>query len=392
MKIAIITTGNPNNKKGFFNNVNERIKHLYKKNRNLDAFLIQYYNSFLLKIIKRNFKKQIKEEYSYVDGIQYKNLWIKFKLIDYLLVYKLKIKTMIGGNQLHQFVDIFQNYDLISSHSFQGIYLSYLIKDKYHIPFVTTWHGSDINVYPFKSQKNFLVMRKLFIKADYHFFVSKKLMEVSDRIIKCQKKDVLYTGPAEFFYKYNEDQKMELRKALNISTPYVIGFIGNFVPIKNVLILPLIFEKVETNIPNTSFIVVGDGELFSPLSNKLKKSNINKLILLGKQDTHKIPDIINCMDVLVLPSLNEGMPRITLEALACGVNVVGSDVGGIPESIGKENSFALDNDFIMNISNRIIEILKNNEKPPPLSEEFSWDNAVEKEINLYRQIIQSSDK
>jgi glycosyltransferase involved in cell wall biosynthesis len=81
------------------------------------------------------------------------------------------------------------------------------------------------------------------------------------------------------------------------------------------------------------------------------------------------------------------MPRVTLEALACGVNVVGSNVGGIPESIGKENCFDLDDNFIDNISNRIIEILENNEKPKPLSPEFSWEYAIEKEVNTYKRIL-----
>jgi glycosyltransferase involved in cell wall biosynthesis len=82
--------------------------------------------------------------------------------------------------------------------------------------------------------------------------------------------------------------------------------------------------------------------------------------------------------LLVLPSLNEGLPRVTLEALACGVPVVGSDVGGIPEVIGEENVFELNPMFEKNISKRAIEILKNNEPAKPFPEEFSWDGAVEK--------------
>ena len=53
------------------------------------------------------------------------------------------------------------------------------------------------------------------------------------------------------------------------------------------------------------------------------------------------------------------MPRVTLEALTCGVSVVGSNVGGISESIGEKNSFDLDDDFLNSISSRAIEILEN---------------------------------
>ena len=45
---------------------------------------------------------------------------------------------------------------------------------------------------------------------------------------------------------------------------------------------------------------------------------------------------MNCIDVLLLPSRNEGLPLVTLEALKCGASVLGSEVGGIPEVIGRE--------------------------------------------------------
>ena len=57
----------------------------------------------------------------------------------------------------------------------------------------------------------------------------------------------------------------------------------------------------------------------------------------GNQPSPAMPDIMNCIDVLVLPSLNEGLPLVCAEAISCGAAVVGSDVGGIAEVIGSEN-------------------------------------------------------
>ena len=67
--------------------------------------------------------------------------------------------------------------------------------------------------------------------------------------------------------------------------------------------------------------------------------------------------------------------------------VVGSDVGGIPESIGVENCFKLDNDFVNNISSRAVEILENQETPKELSKEFSWDFTLKKEMDVYKRIL-----
>jgi len=80
--------------------------------------------------------------------------------------------------------------------------------------------------------------------------------------------------------------------------------------------------------------------------------------------------------------LNEGMPRVTLEAQACGVNVVGSNRGGIPEAVGYDNCFELDEGFVKKITNRIIEIIDHR---PKLPEKFSWVNAIATEVQVYNE-------
>lgn len=167
----------------------------------------------------------------------------------------------------------------------------------------------------------------------------------------------------------------------------MIGYIGNFVPVKNTFALPDIFEKLNNYYSDIGFVIIGDGFLGDELKKKFEIKNISNVFFKGKLEPESIPEIMSSLDVLVLPSISEGMPRVTLEALACGVNVVGSNVGGIPEAIGKENCFDLNNNFIDNISNRIIEIVENNEKPKPLSPEFSWDYAIKKEVNTYKRVL-----
>lgn len=89
------------------------------------------------------------------------------------------------------------------------------------------------------------------------------------------------------------------------------------------------------------------------------------------------------MDVLILPSLNEGLPRVTLEALACEVPVVGSNMGGIPEVIEEKNVFDLENNFINKISSRILEIIENEELSSEVPKGFSWDEAISRLCKLF---------
>jgi teichuronic acid biosynthesis glycosyltransferase TuaC len=96
---------------------------------------------------------------------------------------------------------------------------------------------------------------------------------------------------------------------------------------------------------------------------------------------------MNCLDVLILPSKNEGLPLVTVEAIACGANVVGSDVGGISEAIGKEFCFELNDNFVDNISSKVVELLY---KPQlqTLSNVFNWKNTAIKENTIYKKILQ----
>lgn len=389
MKIAKIYVADPNNIKGFFNNVIQRTKFLKNVIPEVDSFIVRIDNGFILSLLKGNFRRAKREEYCYVDGIKIRNVWITLTLYDYLATFKFFKKSVPSKKQLQKYISLFSEYDLLTPHCLQSSYLASEVKKKYDIPYVSTWHGSDINVWPFINKKGFLLTKKLIEYADFNFFVSRKLMLTSDKITKSNNKDVLYTGPADIFIPYSAKRKLELRKKYEINTKYVLGFIGNFVPIKNVLTLPQIFKKLQEKFRDISFVIVGDGPLEEEFMNSIKNHKISNVMMLGKREPQMIPDIINCLDILILPSLNEGLPRITLESLSCGVPVVGSNRGGIPEVIGDNNCFDLDDSFINNISERIIRILETGEKADPLSDKFSWDGAIKKEMNIYNNILRN---
>ena len=151
----------------------------------------------------------------------------------------------------------------------------------------------------------------------------------------------------------------------------------------------LYFGKVKDLIgyENVQFVIAGDGILGRQIKEDLRINNIH-VTWLGNVEPLKMPEIMNSLDILVLPSKNEGLPLVILEARKCGVHVVGSDRGGIPEAIGQpENIFPLDDKFTDRISKRIVEILLNAEMPQPLSDEFSWESALKKELSIYKSLI-----
>ena len=103
----------------------------------------------------------------------------------------------------------------------------------------------------------------------------------------------------------------------------------------------------------------------------------------GDIPSAQMPSVMNCIDVLVLPSLNEGLPLVCAEALKCGVNVVGSDVGGVAEVIGMENVVPLDPDmdFAARFARRVVQVL-NEPSSASLHPHFSWKETAKKELQF----------
>ena len=67
------------------------------------------------------------------------------------------------------------------------------------------------------------------------------------------------------------------------------------------------------------------------VENEIKLPGMSHVKFWGWQDYEKIPDFLNRICLLVLPSIGEGMPNVVLEAMACSTPVLASPVGGVPD-------------------------------------------------------------
>ncbi|MBR5101670.1 MAG: glycosyltransferase family 4 protein, partial [Muribaculaceae bacterium] len=129
--------------------------------------------------------------------------------------------------------------------------------------------------------------------------------------------------------------------------------------------------------------IIGDGPQYEELKSALGKTALNA-VLWGRKKAEEIPAMLNCVDVLVLPSRMEGLPLVAAEAIACGANVVGSRVGGIPEVIGEENTFSHGDDFNVQIAARAVEMLEG-KVAQHVPESMSWERTSMKELAIYRE-------
>ncbi len=125
----------------------------------------------------------------------------------------------------------------------------------------------------------------------------------------------------------------EIRQSLHVSSDkIIISLLGRLVWVKGIdLFLQAAANLCKTH-ENVYFLVVGDGPLASALKEQEKELGLQgKCSFTGFQKD--IPAILKITDILAIPSHSEGLPMVILEAMACGIPVVGSQIGGIPEMI-----------------------------------------------------------
>ncbi|MEW5768652.1 MAG: GT4 family glycosyltransferase PelF [bacterium] len=133
-----------------------------------------------------------------------------------------------------------------------------------------------------------------------------------------------------------EPLKGSLRKELNLSGQEVlIGIVARLVPIKDHSCFLSAARIVARRHPEAKFLVVGDGELREQLEKQTKKLGLeDRVIFLGFRGD--LERVYADLDMVVLSSLNEGLPVAVIEAMASGLPVVATRVGGVIDLVEDE--------------------------------------------------------
>jgi glycosyltransferase involved in cell wall biosynthesis len=116
--------------------------------------------------------------------------------------------------------------------------------------------------------------------------------------------------------------------------PNLLLWCGRFTQQKGLEYLVQALRIIVAQNPRVRLLMTGDGPLLPRICRILEKYKLtDKVVLLGRVPYDAIPTLMNKASVYVLPSLNEGMPYVLLEAMACGKSVIGSDISGINDVI-----------------------------------------------------------
>ena len=175
---------------------------------------------------------------------------------------------------------------------------------------------------------------------------------------------------------------------------FIVGTVGRLTRIKGHKYLIEAARKILLTRPDMTFIFLGDGELMNDLKAQAASLGIyDKVKFLGWRDD--VAEVMSTFDLFVLPSLNEGMGKVLVEAMAMGKPIIASNVGGVSDLVKNEENGLLvppeDADAIA----RSISILHSDpmkrkemgEKGKAIAGEYGADSMVRKIDRLYRELV-----
>jgi len=185
------------------------------------------------------------------------------------------------------------------------------------------------------------------------------------------------------------------RKELGVDTGgKVVSMVACLKPQKSPLDFAKVAHLVLKQVPDSWFLIAGDGELRAELEKIVEQLGIKERFkLLGWR--RDVPEIMWASDLLVLTSLWEGLPRVYPQAMSAGLAIVGTRVDGAEEAvIDGKNGYLLAPGEVSGIAERIIELLKDDEKRDMMAEkgkeliaEFDIYKMVRDQEKLYERIL-----
>ena len=240
-------------------------------------------------------------------------LALSSKLVDMVKLYKIEV--------LHVHYAI--------PHAYAGYMAKQMLKDEgIDIPMVTTLHGTDITLvgnHPFyKPAVTFSIN-----KSDFVTSVSQSLKDDTLKLFNIKNEIQVIPNFIELDKIKKDDKSPCQRSVMANDEERIITHISNFRKVKRIPDIIAIFNKIQKEIP-AKLMMVGEGPEKEKAEHLCRELGIqDKVIFFG--NSNEVDTILCQTDLFLLPSKTESFGLVALEAMACGVPVISSNAGGLPE-------------------------------------------------------------
>ena len=284
----------------------------------------------------------------------------------------------------------FGPYDMIFAlQASQGAGAAYIFKlFNKKIPFgLNIQEGKDLEKEKFS--KSFF--RKLIIKkADIITVISEYLKLFIFKIKPGAKIEIIPNGinPEKFNSRSSNLTALDmLKEKLGIKMDErVIITVSRLVPKNGVRDIIGAMPETIKKIPNAKLLIIGRGKLEKDLRDQVRELSLGKnVLMIGEVENDKLPDYLLVSDVFVRPSLSEGLGTAFLEAMAAGVPIIGTPVGGITDFlIDRQTGLFCKVGNSKDLADKIVTLLTDKELRSNIirnakelvSKRYNWDNIA----------------
>jgi glycosyltransferase involved in cell wall biosynthesis len=189
------------------------------------------------------------------------------------------------------------------------------------------------------------------------------------------------------------------RKNLKINDGFLVGIIARLSDVKGHIYLIRAMQKVIKSFPSAKLLIIGEGKIEERLAKGVDDLDIEDNVLFIPE-VRETKDVLSAMDIFVMPSLQEGLGLALMEAMAQGLAVVGSKVGGIKTLIqDKINGLLVNPADIEGLAEAIVKLLKDSQMRRNLgmnarkfiSENFSKEDMLDKTERIYKKCLEEKN-
>lgn len=260
------------------------------------------------------------------------------------------------------------------------------------IPLVYTNHTSGYLMRIKKGGlRRMMMLKRLLNKPNLFLAPSRELLEVPFSIPA--RKLFIANGVDAAKYAFDPEKRLEIRKRLHISDNEVVAVITRrLVPKNGVIYLAKAARLIKND--QIRFIVIGDGPERDAIEKEFEKHCGKRVLMLGSKTHDEIIAYYSAADFSILPSLMEATSISGLEAMAAGLPLVGTRVGGIPELIKEgENGYLCQPGDPEDLAENIDKLLSKDLKSMGVSsrnmieKDFEWRRIAEKTLQAYETLM-----
>lgn len=261
-----------------------------------------------------------------------------------------------------------------------------ILKKILKIKHISTAHAIDVYTLekiPFRK----IIAKFIYDNSDYMICVSYDLKKRILGLLNMEKSQKIFIKPMGTNIKFIE-------KSIDKKSEFNVLFIGRFVEKKGLEYLIKAMDEIRKENKEINLLIAGSGPLEEKIKKMVKELNLeDKVKFLGWLERERIHEIFGISDILVVPSIitkdgdTEGMPTVILEAMAAGVPVIATNVGGIGYFVKNyENGIIIEQKNPIQIKEKVLELYKNKElreKIVKRAKEFVQDFTFDKIAEFY---------